>query len=105
MTSLATKLRDRLKEQGVREVHVEGAGQGDWIVVDIGDIIVHLFRGEVREFYGIEDMWAVPHAGGNGRCVAARTVRAFLSRHCERWDTQSGWLIGAAARPPMLRRI
>jgi len=39
---------------------VEGKGQGDWVLIDAGDVIVHLFRPEVREFYGLEKMWALP---------------------------------------------
>jgi ribosome-associated protein len=41
-------------------VSVEGQGQCDWVLVDAGDVIIHLFRPEVREFYNIEKMWGVP---------------------------------------------
>ena len=40
-------------------LNVEGKRGGDWIIVDIGDIIIHLFRREVREYYNLEKMWAV----------------------------------------------
>lgn len=46
-----------LKEAGLIGLKPEGARQGDWILIDAGDVIVHLFRPEVREFYAIEKMW------------------------------------------------
>jgi len=52
-------LRD-LKEKGLGTPRVEGLPNCDWVLIDTGDIIVHLFRPEVREFYGIEKMWQVP---------------------------------------------
>jgi len=58
--ALADKLHDRLKAVGVSQVHIEGKDQCNWVIVDAGDIVVHLFRPEVREFYNIEKMWQ-PH--------------------------------------------
>lgn len=58
--SIATKLKDRLNARGIKDVRIEGLAQSDWIVVDMGDIVVHLFRPEVREFYNIEKMWDMP---------------------------------------------
>jgi ribosome-associated protein len=52
-------LRD-LKDKGFDAPRVEGLPNCDWVLIDTGDIIVHLFRPEVREFYGIEKMWQVP---------------------------------------------
>ena len=48
-----------LKKQGVKSINVEGKNYGDWVLIDSGDIIIHLFRPEVREFYGLEKMWGV----------------------------------------------
>ena len=57
VTSMAEKLTDRLKqEQGVLS-KVEGKETGDWVLIDTGDVIVHIFRPEVREFYQLEKMW------------------------------------------------
>jgi len=64
--SMAAHLSQKLKESGVKGVAIEGAGQGDWVLVDAGDVLVHLFRPEVREFYALEKLWDVPDviAGG-----------------------------------------
>ena len=60
VASLADRVIVRLKKAGVVALGVEGRRQGDWVLLDIGDVIVHLFRPEVREFYNLEKMWAVP---------------------------------------------
>ena len=57
VAALAEKLTDRLKQEFGRLSKIEGKNTGDWILVDTGDIIVHLFRPEVREFYQLEKMW------------------------------------------------
>lgn len=57
---MAEKLKDRLNARGVKNIRIEGANQGDWVVLDAGDVVVHLFRPEVREFYNIEKMWNMP---------------------------------------------
>lgn len=56
IVSIAGKIQDKLLEFGMR-AKSEGAGQGDWVVVDAIDVIIHLFRPEVRDFYAIEKMW------------------------------------------------
>lgn len=61
---MAEKLRERLSARGHSGIRTEGLSQGDWVVVDAGDIIVHIFRPEVREFYNIEKMWSVPAQSG-----------------------------------------
>jgi ribosome-associated protein len=52
-------LRD-LKAAGIKSARVEGQQNGDWVLIDIGDIIIHVFRPEVREFYNLEKMWMLP---------------------------------------------
>lgn len=55
--ALAEKIADKLKQ--VMEIHsrIEGKQAGDWVLLDAGDVIVHIFRPEVREFYQLEKMW------------------------------------------------
>lgn len=55
--SLAEKLSDKLKQELGRLSKMEGKGAGDWVLLDTGDIIIHVFRPEVREFYQLEKMW------------------------------------------------
>lgn len=55
--AMADHLIEKLKKAGVKSVAVEGQPQCDWVLVDAGDIVVHLFRPEVREFYKLEKLW------------------------------------------------
>ena len=61
--AMANHLQVKIKECGISNVSVEGKGQCDWVLIDAGDVIIHLFRPEVREFYNIEKMWGVPVLG------------------------------------------
>ena len=54
---VATHLLERLKAEGVKGLAAEGKAQADWVLIDGGDIIVHLFRPEVRTFYDLEKIW------------------------------------------------
>ncbi len=56
--AMADHLKTRIKEEGYGSVRVEGQTNGDWILVDAGDVIIHLFRPEVRDFYNLEKIWA-----------------------------------------------
>lgn len=58
VAAMAEHLRERLKAAGA-EVSLEGERLADWILIDGGDVIVHLFRPEIREFYGLEKMWGL----------------------------------------------
>lgn len=57
VSSIAEKLADRLKQEYGLSVRTEGKEQGDWVLIDAGDVVVHIFRPEVREFYQLEKMW------------------------------------------------
>ena len=57
VTAIAEKLADRLKQEFGVISKTEGKDTGDWVLVDTGDVIVHIFRPEVREFYQLEKMW------------------------------------------------
>ena len=57
VTALAEKLSDELKQRFGRLSKIEGKTAGDWVLIDTGDVVVHIFRPEVREFYQLEKMW------------------------------------------------
>lgn len=61
--AIAEKLMERMKEEFGLICKVEGKEQGDWVLIDVGDVIVHVFRPEVREFYQLEKMWLPAGAG------------------------------------------
>lgn len=58
VASMAQKLVEKIKAETGRHVRVEGMAAADWVLLDAGDVIVHLFRPEVRSFYNLERMWA-----------------------------------------------
>jgi ribosome-associated protein len=62
---MAELLREALKKHGIKNLHIEGLPQGDWVLVDAGDVIVHLFRKEIRTFYNLEKMWSTDIAEDN----------------------------------------
>ena len=61
--SISDDVVEHLKNAGLKNIRIEGQPHCDWVLVDAGDVIVHVFRPEVREFYAIEKMWA----GGKGQ--------------------------------------
>ena len=58
VASMATKLAQKIKQDYQRIVRIEGLPTADWVLIDADDVIVHLFRPEVRSFYNLERMWA-----------------------------------------------
>ena len=56
--ALADRLIKQLKEQGLKGVKVEGLSVGEWVLLDAGDVIVHIFQPEIRDFYNLEKMWS-----------------------------------------------
>ena len=60
VSAVADHLIKALKEAGLGTARVEGLASADWVLIDAGDVIVHVFRPEVREFYNIEKMWQAP---------------------------------------------
>ena len=61
--ALADHLLRTLKDHGLGKARVEGLPHCDWVLIDAGDLIIHLFRPEVRAFYNIEKIWAVDASG------------------------------------------
>ncbi|MEM7547469.1 MAG: ribosome silencing factor [Pseudomonadota bacterium] len=71
VTSIAEKLTDGIKQDLSRVCKIEGKDAGDWVLIDAGDVIVHIFRPEVREFYQLEKMWT---SGSEGDRSAGRAT-------------------------------
>jgi len=61
--AIAEQIQRKLKDKGLRRVRLEGMEACDWVLLDTGDIIVHVFRPEVREFYNLEKMWSADRPG------------------------------------------
>lgn len=64
VASMANKLADRIKQEFGRIARIEGLPAADWVLIDADDVIVHIFRPEVRNFYNLERMWAFGDEGG-----------------------------------------
>jgi ribosome-associated protein len=64
VASMATKLAEKIKAEFGRSPRIEGLPTADWVLIDAGDVIVHLFRPEVRTFYNLERMWSFGEAAG-----------------------------------------
>jgi ribosome-associated protein len=69
VSSMADHLLRAIKDAGFGKANVEGLPGADWVLIDALDIIVHLFRPEVRSFYNIEKIWSVEPNGGGHRGV------------------------------------
>jgi ribosome-associated protein len=57
IAAMAQHLSEKLHQAGLKRVQVEGAGGSDWVLIDAGDIVVHLFKPEARTMYALEKMW------------------------------------------------
>jgi len=79
VVALAERLRADIEAGTRRRVATEGLPQGDWVLLDAGDVIVHLFRPEVRAYYNLEKMWgvALPETGGVPAAAAAAAASGF----------------------------
>ena len=71
LAAVSDHLVERLKAGGAPKAVVDGKDQGDWVLIDAGDVIVHLFRPEVREFYNLEKLW---NAGSTAAPAVVETV-------------------------------
>jgi ribosome-associated protein len=69
VAAMAQKLAEKIKEAGYGPARVEGLPAADWVLIDAGDVVVHLFRPEVRSFYNLERMWSFEssEASASGR--------------------------------------
>ncbi len=75
VASMAGHLMEKLKTIGIRP-REEGLPQADWVAVDGGDVVVHLFRPEVRSFYDLEGMWKLPDSKPKGKAAAKSPAEA-----------------------------
>ena len=71
VASMAQKLTERIKQDMRRSVRVEGLPIADWVLIDADDVIIHIFRPEVRTFYNLERMWAFEERSGSSAQVPA----------------------------------
>jgi ribosome-associated protein len=55
--ALADRVQEKVRENGARVYGVEGEGSGDWVLVDLGDVVVHIMHPTVRSFYNLEEVW------------------------------------------------
>ncbi len=58
--SISEHLISELKKEGINDLKAEGINKSDWVLIDSGDVIIHVFRKEVREFYNLEKLWQSP---------------------------------------------
>lgn len=69
--SIAERVVERVKAAGVRPLGIEGEREGEWVLVDLNDLIVHIMLPRVRELYGLEHLWETPHAAHSPSAVTA----------------------------------
>jgi ribosome-associated protein len=72
VAALAQRIDAEVKAKLGRDVRIEGLASADWVLIDAHDVIVHLFRPEVRQFYGLEKMWTFDSAGAPLRAEGMR---------------------------------
>jgi len=72
--SLANNVRQQAKDAGSSPLGVEGEDSGEWVLVDLGDVIVHVMTAEMREFYSLEKLWSVGPESGGEKPGAASSV-------------------------------
>lgn len=78
--SLVDRLIERVKARGVVPLGVEGQATLDWVLVDLGDVVVHVMQQETRTFYDLERLWRTSPAGGSGDGAAAAAAAARSER-------------------------
>jgi ribosome-associated protein len=87
--ALASHVAERVKEAGGRVVSVEGTDSGEWVLVDLGDVVVHIMQPAVRAYYGLEEIWGgkpvrMKIAANDGAAAPAAPTRAAARRRPHR---------------------
>ncbi|MCK9984930.1 MAG: ribosome-associated protein [Azoarcus sp.] len=68
--ALARNVQEKVREAGAPVVSVEGEETGEWVLVDLGDIVVHIMQPAIRSYYNLEELWAAPSTLRRGRTTA-----------------------------------
>jgi ribosome-associated protein len=76
--SLATHVRDKLKEGGATIVGIEGESSGEWVLVDAGNIVVHVMQPSVRAYYNLEELWTPPQPVRRSKSTVKRSDAATV---------------------------
>jgi ribosome-associated protein len=72
--TIAESIEETLRQDGVRPLHVEGHAEGEWILLDYVDFVVHVFSARAREFYDLERLWRTGKRRDAHELIAQRTV-------------------------------
>jgi ribosome-associated protein len=78
--ALADNVQDKIRENGARVYGVEGEANGEWVLVDLGDVVVHIMHPTVREFYNLEEVWGGKPVKFAKPVVAKKSARGKASR-------------------------
>src|SRR5216110_2684600 len=78
--ALADRVQDKVRENGVRVYGVEGEASGEWVLVDLGDVVVHIMHPTVREFYNLEEVWGGKPVRLKQAAAKKKPARAKASR-------------------------